>query len=187
MNMKKITTYKMTLVALATVINLIGGQIALMLKLPIYLDSIGTIFTGAVLGPVYGMLPNLISGILSGITTDPYALYFAPVGMITGVMAGLLFRTPYMKKWKLPIGALAITLPGTLVSSLICAGLFGGVTSSGSSIIVLFFRKMGLGMVGSVYAVQIVTDYADRLIAIAIVISVLAVLPRHMIEKAKQS
>ena len=49
---KKITTYQICLVALAVGVNIVGGQIALFLKLPVYLDSIGTIFAGAVLGPV---------------------------------------------------------------------------------------------------------------------------------------
>ena len=59
----KINVYQICLVALAVGINIVGGQIALFMKLPVYLDSIGTILTGAVLGPWFGMLPNLISGI----------------------------------------------------------------------------------------------------------------------------
>ena len=43
--------YKICVVALAICINLVGGQIALFLKLPIYLDSIGTVFIAAVLEP----------------------------------------------------------------------------------------------------------------------------------------
>lgn len=47
----KINAYQICLVALAVGINIAGGQIALLLKLPVYLDSIGTILTGALLGP----------------------------------------------------------------------------------------------------------------------------------------
>ena len=52
----KINVYQICLVALAVGINIVGGQIALFMKLPVYLDSIGTILTGAVLGPWFGML-----------------------------------------------------------------------------------------------------------------------------------
>lgn len=183
--MKKISIYKITLISLAAVINLVGGQIALSLKLPIYLDSIGTILVGAILGPVYGMIPGFISGLFAGITTDIYALYFMPVQLITGLMAGLIFRTGYIKKWKLPIGAMIITIPGTIVSSCISAFLFGGVTSSGSSIIVLFLRKLGFSTVTSVYMVQVVTDYADRIIAIGIVLTLLAAMPKDIVGRVK--
>lgn len=81
---KKITTYQICLVALAVGVNIVGGQIALFLKLPVYLDSIGTIFAGAVLGPWFGMIPNILSGIFMGMTVDIYSLYFAPVGIVTG-------------------------------------------------------------------------------------------------------
>lgn len=183
--MKKISTYKITVIALAAVINLVGGQIALLLRLPIYLDSIGTILIGAVLGPIYGVIPGLISGILSGITMDIYALYFMPVQLITGLMAGLVFRTGYIKKWKLPIGAMIITIPGTIVSSCISAYLFGGVTSSGSSIIVLFLRKLGFDMVSSVFMVQVFTDYLDRILAIGIVLTLLVAMPKDIVRKVR--
>ena len=52
-----------------------GGQIALFLKLPIYLDSIGTVFVAAVLGPFYGMLPNLLSGLLIVFAEPLYRLF----------------------------------------------------------------------------------------------------------------
>lgn len=183
--MKKISTNRITVIALAAVINLVGGQIALLLRLPIYLDSIGTILVGALLGPFYGMIPGLISGILNGITTDIYSLYFMPVQLITGIMAGLIFRTSYSKKYKLPVGAMFVTIPGTIVSSCISAFLFGGVTSSGSSIIVLFLRKLGFGMVASVFTVQVLTDYVDRFLAIGIVLALLAAIPKDMLRRVK--
>ena len=46
-NRRKLGTYQICLIALAIVMNVIGGQIALALRLPIYLDSIGTIMIGA--------------------------------------------------------------------------------------------------------------------------------------------
>ena len=76
---KKMHAYQLCFLAMAVGIHLVGGQIALALRLPVYLDSIGTILAGAVLGPWLGMLPNLLSGIIMGMTVDVYSLYFAPV------------------------------------------------------------------------------------------------------------
>lgn len=156
-------------IALAVCINIIGGQIALFLKLPIYLDSIGTILTGALLGPLYGVLPNLVSGLLMGFTTDIYSLYFAPVGMITGLMAGLVLKKGKSTGPALFAAAAAVTIPGTLVSSCINTVLFGGVTSSGSTLLVQLLTKTPLGLTASIFAVQILTDYLDRLISIFLV------------------
>ena len=104
MTKRKINTWQICLVALAVGINIVGGQIALFLKLPVYLDSIGTILTGALAGPWLGMIPNLISGIFMGMTVDIYSLYFAPVGMITGFVSGWIFRKMSVKKGVDPSG-----------------------------------------------------------------------------------
>lgn len=186
MNKNGISVYKICVIAFAVVINLIGGQIALMLRLPIYLDCIGTLFVGALLGPFYGMLPNLLSGVIMGLTTDIYSLYFAPVGMIIGFMAGLVFQKR-KKSLAWPFGAaFVITLPGTIVSSIICAVLFGGLTSSGSSILIQILSKVGLPMTASVFIVQIVTDYADKLIGVFVVLYLLKALPASLLRQIKE-
>lgn len=153
--------------ALAIAINVIGGQIALFLKLPIYLDSMGTILAAMLYGPVYGMMPPLAYGLVMGFTMDIYSLYFMPVGMILGFVTGLVARRFRVKGFNVIPSAMLITLPGTIVSSVICAVLFGGITSSGSTVIVQLLNKAGLGLTASVFVVQILTDYVDRLISLA--------------------
>lgn len=183
--MKKGLTYKITLIAMAAVINIAGGQLALLLHLPIYLDAIGTLLIGALLGPWFGMLPGLISGILMGATVDIYSLYFMPVQLITGFMAGMIYYKKSIKVKKLWFGTLLVSAPGTLVSSIISAFLFGGVTSSGSSILVFALRKIGFNTVMSAFTVQIITDYADRLIGLFIAAAAIAVLPKDILERLK--
>lgn len=127
MKTEKISVQKICMIAFAICINFVGGQIALFLKLPIYLDSIGTVFVAAVLGPFYGMLPNLLSGLLMGMTVDIYSLYYAPVGILLGFVTGLVYRKFQPKKWQIFPAALVITLPSTIISSCITAFLFGGI------------------------------------------------------------
>lgn len=177
---RKITAFQLCLAAMAACINVAGGQLALTLRLPVYLDSIGTILAGIWLGPVFGMVPNLVSGVILGLTTDVYSLYFAPVGMITGFMAGLAGSHCSLNKKNLFLPALAITVPGTVISSLICAVLFGGITSSGSTILVQLLAKTPLGMTASVFVVQIVTDYLDRLISLFAAVCLLQALPSDL-------
>lgn len=177
---RKITAFQLCFAAMAACINVAGGQLALTLRLPVYLDSIGTILAGIWMGPVFGMVPNLVSGVILGLTTDVYSLYFAPVGMMTGFMAGLAGRRCSLNKKSLFLPALAITVPGTVISSLICAVLFGGITSSGSTILVQLLAKTPLGMTASVFVVQIVTDYLDRLISLFAAVCLLQALPSDL-------
>ena len=85
-------TLKLTTLALCGVINILGGTIALLLRLPVYLDSIGTVLAAALFGPAAGLVPGLISGLISGMTSDVYAFYYIPVQLVIGLVAGLVFR-----------------------------------------------------------------------------------------------
>lgn len=183
--MRQQKVLKTTTIALAVVMNIIGAQAALILKLPIYLDTIGTVFTSALLGPIYGMVTGLLSAVITGIGFDIYSLYFFPVQMITGIMAGILFQKKWVKHWRLFLGCFAVTIPGTAAAALISAFLFGGFTSSGSSFLVMILRKAGMHPVLSVFLVQTATDYPDRLLTIGLVLFLTAALPREMVTRIR--
>ena len=74
--------------------------------------------------------------------------------------------------------AFVISLPGTVVSAFICTVLFGGVTSSGSAILVQFLAaKTPLGLTASIVLVQFFTDFCDRAVSLALVMAMVRVLP----------
>lgn len=84
---------------------------------------------------------------------------------------------------KLWLAALAVAVPGTMVSSTICAAVFGGITSSGSTVLVQLLARTPLGMTASIFLVQIVTDYADRAVSMFLVARFLRALPAGLKEK----
>ena len=172
-NKIKLTTTAVCFLALAAALNLVGGFIALSLRLPIYLDSIGTMLAATLLGPICGMLPGLVSGLVSGFTSDIYALYYIPVQLLTGIV----FRKMQPRKWRLIPAAALISIPGTVVSSTITAVVFGGITSSGSTILVQLLSHTGLSMTASVCVVQALTDYADRVLSLMLTVAVMAAIP----------
>lgn len=169
-NSKKIAIKKITILAFCIVLNIVGSNLALMMRLPIYLDSIGTILGAAFFGPIWGMLAGGITDVIMGLTTDLTSLYYIPVALVLGCLAGFLYRkiSPdrFSKVW---LVALLISLPGTVLSTAITYFAFGGVTSSGSSIIVQLLFGMGLSKFWAIFIVQVLTDLLDRLISVYIV------------------
>lgn len=179
----KISVHKITLIALAIVINIVGSYIALGLHLPIYLDSMGTIMTAILLGPFYGLFPGVLSALITGMTSDIYALYYMPVGIVLGVMTGFVFQKN--KSNKLFIKAFYISIPASLISACITANVFGGITSSGSTMLVQLLAKTPLGLTLSCLIVQFFTDYFDRLLSLWLVFSVIKKLPDSLTNKLK--
>ena len=94
---EKTNIRKLTLMGFGVALNIVGAFIALQLKLPIYLDSIGTILIACLLGPKYAVLTGLSGSLISGITFDIYSLYFAPVQIFTGFFAGYFYEKGFMK------------------------------------------------------------------------------------------
>ena len=180
------TVKKICIVAFAIVLNVVGGWIALTLHLPIFLDSMGTILIAILYGPFYGILPPLLYGLVMGFTADIYSLYFAPVGMILGCITGIVAMRMSFKGWKIIPAAFLITIPGTIVSSIISAVLFGGITSSGTTVLVQLLHKAGLGLAPSVFIVQILTDFLDRLISLFLVTRLIRVVPSDLLEDRRQ-
>ena len=64
---KKINIRNLTLVSMAIALNVIGALVALGLRLPIYLDSIGTILIACLIGPKYAVMTGVCGSLVSGI------------------------------------------------------------------------------------------------------------------------
>ena len=66
---KDFSTLTLALIAVAIVLNIVLGQVVSLLKLPIFLDSLGTILVALLAGPwaagLTGLLTNLIWGLIS--------------------------------------------------------------------------------------------------------------------------
>lgn len=165
----KFTSKKITFMALCIAINSVSAWLAVVLKLPVYLDSIGTIMAGFSFGPAFGILTGIISAFANSIG-DPIAIYFMPTQIVVGFTAGyfkFLKRDDIASK---PYLAPAMSLPVAISSALIATYLFGTVTTAGSSYIVQALRAiMDISDFAIVLGVQIITDYADKLLSILLV------------------
>ena len=165
----KFTSKKITFMALCIAINSVSAWLAVVLKLPVYLDSIGTIMAGFSFGPAFGILTGIISAFANSIG-DPIAIYFMSTQIVVGFTAGyfkFLKRDDIVSKLYL---APAKSLPAAISSALIATYLFGTVTTAGSSYIVQALRAiMDISDFAIVLGVQIITDYADKLLSILLV------------------
>jgi len=87
------TTRVIVLMPVAIAINIVlGYTIQTVLKLPIYMDSIGTIFVGVLAGPLAGaatgILTNLIwqyAPVIGGGTIGPFAITAGVIGLLAGL------------------------------------------------------------------------------------------------------
>ena len=96
-------TRTIVLIPIAVAFNIILGQtVGAALKIPVYLDSIGTILVGALAGPIPGALVGILSNVAWTYVVPPpfhsdIASAFAIVAMVIGLLAGFFARMGWLR------------------------------------------------------------------------------------------
>ncbi len=159
------STMAITLIPVGIVLNIVVGQIAGILKLPIFLDSIGTMLVALLAGPWVGGLTGLLSNLLWGLISSPTAAAFAPVAMVIGIVAGLLAQVGLFRQWWQAIlsGAI-IAIALAFVAVPIRTYLFGGVTGSGADFITGYLLAVGRSLFGAVIITVITSNLLDKIV-----------------------
>ncbi len=158
------TTMTLVLMPVAIAINIVIGQIVAVLKLPVFLDSIGTVLVAIVAGPWAGAATGILSNVIWGLAVDPNALPWFPVAMMIGFVAGWLAIAGWFKSWvKVAGSGVVLALTAAIVGTPIAVYLFGGITTSGSSFITAFLLQTGQDLVSAVLSTNFIVEPIDKI------------------------
>lgn len=273
---RQFDTRTIVLIPIAIAINIVLGQtVAAALKVPIYLDSIGTILVGVLAGPIAGAvtggLANLIwtyvlpapfhsdyaapffivaveIGLLAGIfgrlgffrsrpNTPPARLaigaivvvaivaiigfygfvpfyssgqisFFAPpaegaaapdpvfvilgwlvallvIGAVVGLLA-LLFIKRDLGAAYVFVAGLVVGIVSAIISAPISSIVFGGVTGSGTDILVAAFQQAGSSLREAVLKQGLLSDPIDKTLTFFLVFAILGALSRRFVARFPQ-
>ena len=119
------TTRVIVLMPVAIAINIVlGATVQQALKLPIYLDSIGTILVGVLAGPLAGALTGILSNLIWGYllpapigstTIGPFAITAGVIGLLAGLWGQLgLFKPRHGGAVNIVGAIVAVVLVGAL-------------------------------------------------------------------------
>ncbi len=119
------TTRVIVLMPVAIAINIVlGYTIQTVLKVPIYMDSIGTIFVGVLAGPLAGALTGILTNliwqyapVIGGGTIGPFAITAGVIGLLAGLWGYLgVYRPRPATGTQLFVGALVAAAIVVLVA-----------------------------------------------------------------------
>ena len=162
------TLLAILLIPIAIAINFICGNLALALKLPLYLDSIGTYLVGMLAGPWVALVTGFLSITINAVsdpTLFPYALLAGLMGMVDGFFAkkGLFTSVPGMVFSGLVVALCSVG--GTVVIKYI---FFGGFGTSGVSILAATIIASGQPFWVGQFAAQMVGELPDKFISVLV-------------------
>jgi energy-coupling factor transport system substrate-specific component len=176
-----LSIFAFALVPRAVALNLALGAIVGALKLPLYLDSVGTMLVGALAGPWAGILTGVTSNIVLGLLSSPTFFAFIPVAIVIGALAGLLGKVGAFRSlgMAVPAGAVIGLAAGLSSVPIVCA-LFGCVTVSGTGLITIALRALGSPLPVAAAIASMSTDIVDKALSAAIVTLVIVRLPSRI-------
>jgi energy-coupling factor transport system substrate-specific component len=177
---KDFSTLTIALIAIAIVLNIALGQVVSLLKLPIFLDSIGTVLVALLAGPWAGALTGLLTNLIWGLISDPSAAAFAPVALVIGLVAGLCAKYGLFRKWwQAILSGVIITVALSIIAIPIRVYMFGGVTGSGADFIVAYLLATGKDLFSAVLITVITDNLIDKVVTALLAWAIVKGLPRR--------
>ena len=82
--MKNRKVYVTTFCGVAVAMNIVLGIITSAIGIPLYLDTLGTVLSAAILGPVPGLIVGALSNIITGLIYSVSDIPFCLVNMAVG-------------------------------------------------------------------------------------------------------
>lgn len=179
---RPLPTLALALIPRAVALNLALGAVVGALKLPVYLDSVGTILVAVLAGPWAGIVTGIVSNSVLGLLVSPALFAFIPVAVIIGWLAGIAGRVGAFRSLAGSIAAgLVIGVAAALASAVIVVALMGGLTASGTGLLTIAIRAtLGVSVDSAAKIAAVATDALDKPLSCVLVYLVLERLPRRL-------
>lgn len=179
------STKSLVLIPIAVGINLIGGTLCSTLKLPLFLDMIGTIVIACLSGPWVAALCGLLTNVFLALVANPVNLPYAVVSILCGLVTGYMVKAGMFKKvWGVILTWLACTLTNVVSASCITTFVFGGATgATGTSVITAGLIATTQNIIASVFASSMVENLIDKGIAFIIAYAIVRKIPKRFLSQ----
>lgn len=160
--------------------NFVFSRLVNILRLPLYLDNIGTMLTAALGGYIPGIVVGFLTNILNGLN-DGTSYFYGSLNMLTAVTTAWMSKRGLLRK---PKGIVTLILAtafiggvgGSLLSWAIFGGDFGPIASSPLAV---YLFEHGISSVFlSNFLADVLVDLLDKAITGCACIAILSLLPQ---------
>lgn len=180
----RLSTASLVLIPVAVGINYIGKFIVGLLKLPLWLDSIGTVLASMLAGPIIGALSGAINNVIYGLTVDTISFVYGITSIAIGLAVGVLFYKGMISSWsKAALAGLIVGLVATVVSTPLNIGFWAGQTGNvwGDALFATILSNTHSIWLASLLD-ELVVDVPDKLIVVLVSFGLYKGLPRNIVQ-----
>jgi len=177
----------MIMASLGIVINIAFGTVVQALQIPLlFLDTIGTIFVAALLGPFAGALTGGLTNIIQGMITNPKNIPFAIVNVVIGVIVGMIAKRFKFDLKVAIITGVILSVVAPLIGTPISVFVYGGLTGGGTDLIFAWLLSTGQKIFTAAFIPRITGNFIDKIASCILVSMLLNALPKNLINHQAQ-
>jgi energy-coupling factor transport system substrate-specific component len=181
-------TWVIAFVPLGIALNLTLGTIVHTLRLPVYLDAVGTIIVTLLAGWRAGVITGVGSFLLGGILMNPVLPWFsgtqAAIAIYVAIMANLGGFKSFLRT---ALSGLGMGIVAGIVSAPVIAYLFGGVTGAGPSVVTAFLLATGRTLVKAVLLSGLACEPIDKMLQCLLAFWIIKGIPPTLLARIGQS
>lgn len=179
------STKSLVLIPIAVGINLVGGTLCSVLKLPLFLDMIGTVIVASLSGPWVAALTGFLTNVFLSLIANPVYLPYSVVSILCGLTVGYMVKAGMLKtKWGFVLIWIALTVVNAVSASMITTFLFGGATGATGTSVMTAGLVVALGdILAAAFTSSIIENFVDKGIALFIAYFVVKKIPRRFISQ----
>ncbi|SHE76492.1 CD3073 family putative ECF transporter S component [Clostridium fallax] len=168
----------LTFSSIAIALNIVLGILCSSLRLPLYIDALGTVLVAVYFGPLYGMAVGALSNLITGIISNPKDIPFLLVNVAIGLIVGLI-----AKKYKFNVKVAIITgiilgVVCPLIGTPIGVWVYGGLTGTGLDFVFLWLKESGQNIFVSSFIPKLINNLMDKTLSCVMVAILIKCLPR---------
>lgn len=157
------------------------NKVAAVLQLPVFMDTVGTVLSGAMVPPSYSILVGIVSNLIGGVVTHPSIPFYLGTQVVVSLMSIFGYRRGWFDTLPKAAGlGLGIGVVTAIVSAPITVLVFGGVTEPGATALNAVLLAAGHDLWTSVISGSLVVSSVDKVIAAVIVWSLLRRMPDRL-------
>jgi energy-coupling factor transport system substrate-specific component len=158
------------------------GRVVAELSLPIYLDTLGTMLVAVLVGLYGGLIVGTLAQLLSGMLGGYFWVAFTPIQWLIALLATAAARRGgFATPWRSIGWGMLCGVACGLGSAPISYFIFGGVTSTGTTLVSAALQTLGLPLSAAVTISSIGTDVLDKTVAFLVVGMLLRALPKRIL------
>ncbi|AXI10037.1 ECF transporter S component [Oceanobacillus zhaokaii] len=178
-----ISTIVIALIPIAVAINYLGKVVIEILKLPLWLDSIGTVISSMLAGPLIGAFTGLINNIIYGFTLSPISFVYAITSVVIGLGVGIMAHKGWIASIsKAIIIGLVVGLLAAIVSTPLNIMFWEGTTGNvWGDAFYLYLESIGMPQWVASFGDSVVVDVPDKVITVLIGYLIYRSLPKNLI------